>query len=106
MPENTVTKRDLAKAVAEQNEITHMEASKVIQSFLDQVTSELSDGNRLELRDFGVFEPRVRKGRDNARNPRTGETVTTDDDVTVKFKVGKNMKQKIQNCLGELKRRG
>ncbi len=86
--------------------MTRVEASIVIQSVLDQVTAELSDGNRLELRDFGVLEPRVRKGQDNARNPRTGETVATDGKVTVGFKPGKKMKRDIQNCLGTLKGQG
>jgi len=104
MTKRTVTKRDLAKGVAEKNGITLMDAKGFVQTVLDQITDELSAGNRIELRGFGVFEPKVRTGR-KARNPRTGDTVYTEDSVTVKFKIGKKMDDKVQGCLDKLKRR-
>ncbi len=101
MAENTVTKKDLAKAVAEKHDTTHMEAGDIVKSIFAQIIEELASGNRLELRDFGVFEPRVKKGR-KARNPRTGETVYTEDSVAVRFKTGKKMGEAVQRCLENL----
>ena len=103
MAGRTVTKRDLAKAVAGQHDVTQAEAKGIVQTVLDQVTEELADGNRLELRDFGVFQPRARKPR-RARNPRTGEQVHAGASVTVSFKVGKKMSRDIQKALPDLSR--
>ncbi len=101
MAARTVTKKDLAKAVAKRHDMTHMEAGDIIKSVFDQIIEELGSGNRLELRDFGVFEPRTKRGR-KARNPRTGETVYTEDGVAVRFKTGKKMGEAVQECLGRL----
>lgn len=102
MADKTVTKRDLAKALAGKQDLTQMRAAQIIQSLLDEIADELSAGNRLELRDFGVLEPRLRKGR-KARNPRTNEPVYAEQKATVRFKVGKKMDKRLQNCLDSLK---
>jgi hypothetical protein len=62
---------------------------------MDEIINELAKGNRLEFRDFGVFEPKSKAQR-VARNPRTGEKVEVPEKTTVKFKVGRLMKKKIQ----------
>lgn len=74
MAGSTVTKRNLAKAAAKAHNVTQREAAEIIQTVLERITEELGGGNRLELRNFGVFEPRLRKARP-ARNPWTGETL-------------------------------
>ena len=91
----TVTKRDLVQRIAESTGVQQQKAKEVIQSFLDQIIHELSSGNRLEFRDFGVFEPKAKAPR-TARNPRTGEQIQVPEKVTVKFKAGRMMKQKMQ----------
>ena len=68
---------------------------KVIQTFLDQIIDELGRGNRLEFRDFGVFETRKRAAR-MAQNPKTLERVQVPAKRSVKFKTGRLMKQKLQ----------
>lgn len=65
----TTTKRDLCEKIARRTDNTHMVVKKTIQMFLDEIISELAQGNRIELRDFGVFEIRQRAAR-KARNPR------------------------------------
>ncbi len=70
-----------------------------MQQFLDEVISELGRGNRLEFRDFGVFETKLRKAR-KAQNPKTLEPVEVPEKRTVKFKVGRLMKQKLAALTG------
>jgi nucleoid DNA-binding protein len=72
---------------------------KVVQQFLDEIINELGQGNRLEFRDFGVFETKVRKAR-KAQNPKTLEPVEVPEKRTVKFKVGRLMKQKLAGMTG------
>jgi integration host factor subunit beta len=90
----TVTKRELVQRIAERTGVQQISAKEVIQSFLDEIIAELAKGNRLEFRDFGVFEPKCKAHR-VARNPRTGAQVEVPEKTTVKFKVGRLMK-KIQ----------
>jgi integration host factor subunit beta len=65
-----------------------------VQDFLGEIISELAKGNRLEFRDFGVFEPCDRAPR-IAQNPKTLEQVHVPAKRTVKFKMGRLMRQKL-----------
>jgi integration host factor subunit beta len=96
----TVTKRELVQRIAEKTGIQQISAKEVIQGFLDEIIIELARGNRLEFRDFGVFEPKE-KAKRVARNPRTGERVEVPAKTTVKFKVGRLMKKRIQKDAEE-----
>jgi len=91
----TITKKDLIDRIAEQCDNKRVLVKKVIQTFLDQIIEELGKGNRLEFRDFGVFESKVRAAR-IAQNPKTLERVAVDSKRTVKFKVGRLMKLRLQ----------
>lgn len=86
----TVVKKELALQISEQFNISHNISLKIVQHFLDQIVDELNEGNRIELRNFGVFEVRTRKSR-IARNPRTGEKVQVPEKKTVVFKPGKEL---------------
>ncbi|HQX36124.1 MAG TPA: HU family DNA-binding protein, partial [Microbacteriaceae bacterium] len=66
----------------------------VIQAFLDAIIDELAAGNRLEFREFGVFESKERAAR-RAQNPRTLEKVQVPAKRIVKFKVGRMMRKKV-----------
>ena len=68
---------------------------KVIQTFLDQMSDELGKGNRLEFREFGVFETRTRAAR-MAQNPKTLEKVSVPAKHNVRFKAGRLMKLKLK----------
>jgi len=68
----------------------------VVQQFLDEITTELAQNNRLEFRDFGVFEPRTRKAR-TAQNPKTLEKVQVPAKRSVKFKMGRMMRERLNN---------
>jgi integration host factor subunit beta len=95
----TVTKKDLIDRISTETAIKRTDVKLVIQAFLDQVTSELGNGNRLEFRDFGVFEVRDRAAR-VAQNPKTLEPVQVPSRRTVKFKIGRKMREALDQ--GEL----
>lgn len=90
----TRTKKELIERIAGQTNQNRAQVKKTVQAFLDTVIDELSNGNRLELRDFGVFEIRERAPR-TAQNPKTLERVAVPAKKTVKFKVGRLMKAGI-----------
>ena len=91
----TVTKKELVDRIAEQLQVKRVIVKRVTQQFLDEIIAELGRGNRLEFRDFGVFESKQRAAR-VAQNPKTMERVPVPSKRTVKFKVGRMMKLKLQ----------
>ena len=90
----TVTKKDLVDRIAEDTGNKRVVVKKIVQRFLEEIISELGQGNRLEFRDFGVFEIRARAAR-VAQNPKTMEKVRVPSKRTVKFKVGRLMKERL-----------
>lgn len=95
----TITKKELIDRIADRTGQRRVQVKRVVQQFLDEVIGELGSGNRLEFRDFGVFETKVRKAR-RAQNPKTLEPVSVPEKRTVKFKVGRMMKQKLAEATG------
>jgi len=95
---HTVTKKELVDRIADSTGQKRVVVKKIIQGFLDEVIDELGRGNRLEFRDFGVFETKQRAAR-IAQNPRTLQRVHVPPKRTVKFKVGRLMKQKLQEGM-------
>lgn len=90
----TITKKDLIDRIADLTDQKRADVKKTVQSFLDEVIIELGRGNRLEFRDFGVFEIRERKAR-IAQNPKTLEPVDVPAKKVVKFKVGRLMQDSV-----------
>jgi integration host factor subunit beta len=90
----TITKKELIDQIADTTKLKRVVVKRVVQSFLDSVIVELGKGNRLEFRDFGVFEVKQRGAR-MAQNPKTMERVPVPPKRTVKFKVGRIMKQAL-----------
>lgn len=90
----TVTKKDLIDRIVEQTKCRRVTAKRIIQEFLDAIVEELANGNRLEFRDFGVFECKLRAAR-HAQNPKTMDRVEVPSRRTVKFKVGRVMKMRL-----------
>jgi nucleoid DNA-binding protein len=93
---STIAKRELIDRIAEGTQVKRTLVKVTIQNFLDEITAELSKGNRLEFRDFGVFEPRDCAPR-TAQNPKTLERIHVPAKRTVKFKAGRLMKQKLNS---------
>ena len=91
----TITKRDSVERIAEKTGLKKTDGKAVLQECLDEIIDELGQGNRLEFRDFGVFEVRERKAR-TAQNPKTLEPVPVPAKRTVKFKPGRRMKEAME----------
>jgi integration host factor subunit beta len=95
---STTTKKELIDRIADETGQSRSAVKKTVQSFLNQVIRELSEGNRLEFRDFGVFELRRRSQR-TAQNPRTLEPITVPASNTVRFKAGRLMKMALDGDI-------
>ncbi len=91
----TTTKKEMVDRIAASTSQSRADVKRTIQAFLDEVIEELGKGNRLEFRDFGVFEIRERAAR-RAQNPKTLEQVEVPARRTVKFKTGRLMKVKVE----------
>lgn len=91
----TVTKKELIDRIADSTQAKRVVVKRIIQSFLDEIVIELANDNRLEFRDFGVFETRSRAARE-AQNPKTLEKVKVPPKRTVKFKIGRLLKEKLK----------
>ena len=95
---STTTKKDLIDRIADQTNQKRTIVKRTVQCFLENVIGELSAGNRLEFRDFGVFEIRERAPR-MAQNPKTLERVPVPAKKTVKFKIGRLMKDALEGKI-------
>ena len=90
----TTTKKELMDRIADKTNHNGVAVKPIIQEFLDSIVSELARDNRIEFRDFGIFEPKIKKAR-KTQNPKTLEPVQVPARRTVKFKMGRRMKQKL-----------
>jgi integration host factor subunit beta len=99
---NPITKKELINRIADQTGQTKVVVKDILQKFLDEIIEELSHGNRLEFREFGVFEVRERAAR-RAQNPRTLEKVYVPAKRVVKFKVGRLMRERVCDEPPEVK---
>ncbi len=91
---HTLTKFDIVRTLAEKNELEIAATRRVVQGTLEMIIESLLQGNKVELRNFGVFEVITRAGR-IARNPRSREEVFIPERRVVKFKPGKVMEDRI-----------
>ena len=92
----TITKKDLIDRIADRTQVKRADVKRTVQEFLDLVILELKRGNRLEFRDFGVFEIKERAAR-VAQNPKTLQRVEVPAKRTVKFKVGRLMRESLES---------
>jgi|SRR5208337_902360 len=88
----TLTKRDLVIRISEKTGLTQAQVLNLVQKTLDEICLGLAEGNKVELRNFGVFEPKIRKAR-VGRNPNSPTaTVKVPAQAVVRFKSGKQMR--------------
>lgn len=90
-----MTKKDIVLKVAEKTGVKQQDVKKIVQGALDAVVESLSKGETVELRNFGVFKVKSRRGR-MGRNPRTGEQVPVDPKKVAVFKPGLIMKKDVR----------
>lgn len=90
-----MTKAELVAAIAKDTELTKADAERTLNAFLDNVQKTLKKEGKLTLTGFGTFEVVKRKKR-KGRNPQTGEPITIKAHKVVKFKPGKNLREKVK----------
>ena len=91
----TLTKRDLVIRISEETGLIQTQVFDVVQKTLDYIAESLAKGDKVELRNFGVFDVKIRKAR-VGRNPNKPETdVPIPARAMVKFKAGKEMRAEV-----------
>ncbi|MFA5389125.1 MAG: HU family DNA-binding protein [Candidatus Omnitrophota bacterium] len=92
---NSMTKKDIVMKISESTDIKQIDVKKVVQMTFDIIIDALARGEKIELRNFGVFKIKSRKGR-MGRNPRTGAQVPVQPKKVAIFKPGLIMKAKVK----------
>lgn len=88
-----LTKADIIENIHLKSDLNKKNIHRVIDAFFDELKNALSDDRVIELRGFGTFEIRTRKGRQHARNPRTGETISVSNHGVTAFRPGRELKE-------------
>ena len=90
-----MTKKEIVKQISDRIGLTQLKTKDIVQQTFDAIVDTLIEAGRIELRNFGVFEVKMRKAR-KARNPRTGERVDVEPKKVVTFKPGKEMEERVR----------
>ncbi len=90
-----VTKYDLVESVFQSTKCEKRVVQEVVENLLIQLKDSLKEGSTIELRGFGTFEPRLRKGRSKARNPKTGEQLSVAPHYVAAFRSGQELKKAL-----------
>ena len=102
----TVTKRDLVVKISNETGLTQQQVFDVVQRTVDSITDTLASGDEVVLRNFGSFQVRMTKQK-VGRNPnKPGTDVIIPPRAIVKFKPGKQMKERVANLLPDLQQDG
>lgn len=103
---SNLTKRDLVVRISNETGMVQQDVLNVVQKTLDYLTESLSEGRTVELRNFGVFEIKLRKAR-VGRNPNRPESdVPIPPRAVVKFKPGKEMKARVATLSDKMMKSG
>lgn len=103
MEEQKTTKADIVELIYLSSDISKKDIRVVVDQLFEVLKDKLSQGAVIELRGFGTFELKQRKGREKARNPKTGEAVSVDSHCVVSFRSGKELKSRVWNLQVEKK---
>ena len=90
-----MTKKDIILKVSDETNLKQTDVKRIVQKTFDYMVEALVRGEKIELRNFGVFKIKERKSR-TGRNPRTGQVVPVPPRKVVIFKPGLEMKQKVK----------
>jgi len=88
-----VTKAELIEALHAGRTLNRKEIHNLIDALFEEIKGAILSGKTVELRGFGTFEVKLRKGRKRARNPKTGEIVSVEDHGVAAFRPGRELKK-------------
>ena len=92
-----MTKRELIEKLAERiKDLSLKDSEIIVNTIFDSMTEALASGDRIEIRGFGSFQVKERRSREG-RNPRTGDKVQVDAKKVPFFKVGKELKERVDS---------
>ena len=95
-----MTKSELILRIGELNpHLYHRDVERIVTTIFEEITNALAKRDRVELRGFGAFSVKQRDAR-KGRNPRTGETVHVAEKRLPFFKVGKDLRERVNAGLG------
>ncbi len=95
MDNGKLTKAEIIENIYEKVDVNRKDIHVIIDEFFEQIKTALTEDKVVELRGFGTFEVRTRKGRKKARNPKTGEIVSVGDHGVAAFRPGRDLKQSV-----------
>ncbi len=93
MLKEKLTKAEIVESISESSGLSKKDIHRILDSFFENVKDALIEDRVVEFRGFGTFEIRTRKGRERARNPKTGEIVSVRDHGVAVFRPGKELKE-------------
>lgn len=99
MSEKKYTRSEAIDSIAEKTGLDQKDVKLVVDCLFDDLKTAITEEKNVELRGFGTFAVKVRKGRKKARNPKTGEPVEVNDHGIVTFRPGKELKQNVWKML-------
>lgn len=90
-----LTKAEIIENIYDQTGVNKKDIHIVLDSIFDEIKKALIEDKIVELRGFGTFEIRTRKGREKAHNPKTGEIVVVNSHGVAVFRPGKELKKSV-----------
>jgi integration host factor subunit beta len=93
MTGNKLTKADIIDSIYQNTSSNRKDIHQIFDFIFDEIKNGLADDKVVELRGFGTFEIRLRKGRDKARNPKTGKIFPVSNHGVAAFRSGQELKK-------------
>ena len=97
MSSKKITKYDLLDSIYQNTKCDTHVVQNIVENLFTELKSALKEGATIELRGFGTFEPRLRRGRSRARNPKTGEQLSVSPHYVAAFRSGQDLKKALWN---------
>lgn len=95
MTKTKLTKAMIVENLHEKLGVNRNDIHEIVDTFFEEIKEGLKEEMVIELRGFGTFEVKTRKGREKARNPKTGEIVAVDSHSVAVFRPGKELKDLV-----------
>jgi integration host factor subunit beta len=96
------TRADIIDAIYNKTGTNRKEIRNLVDLFIEEVKTALVSHKVIELRGFGTFEVKIRKGRQKARNPKTGEILSVNSHGIVHFRAGRELKQDVWTLVPDV----
>ena len=100
---NKITKAEIVDAIYERIKVERKVVRDIVDLFIEELKSALISRKVIELRGFGTFEIKIRKGREKARNPKTGEVLSVGSHGIALFRAGRELRQEVWDLKQEEK---